>query len=102
MNLVLRLATATIALSTGCAAITASRTEIVRVDSRPEGAEVRADGQSMGATPVDLEVSRKRLSRVRIRVEKEGYHSEECRLDASPGVGYVIADALLCLVFFPV
>jgi PEGA domain len=87
------------AVSTGCATITAPRTERVAVHSYPEGAEVRVVGVPQGNTPTSVEVE-KRFPPT-IQVSMTGYQPEECRLRTSPGTFYVVADVALCLVLFP-
>lgn len=87
------------AVTSGCATITASRTEQLSINSYPEGAEVRVDGMPQGHTPTTIEVEKKRPPK--IQVSMPGYRSEECRVRTGPATAYVAADAALCVLFFP-
>lgn len=84
----------------GCASLTASRSELLNVQSQPPGAQVRADGATVGTTPATIDIDLRYPPIVEVTMP--GYSTETCRTRMSPGIGYVVADALLCLVLFPV
>ena len=87
------------ATASGCATITASKTELVAVNSHPEGAEVRVDGMPRGYTPMTIEVEKKRPPKIQVALP--GYRPDECKLRTFAGAGYVVADVALCAVGFP-
>ena len=87
------------AMASGCATITASKTELVAVNSHPEGAEVRVDGMPRGYTPMTIEVEKKRPPKIQLSMP--GYRPDECKLKTFAGAGYVVADVALCAVGFP-
>jgi hypothetical protein len=85
--------------STGCASLVASRTSPYQVVSDVPGAEVRVNGMPVGRTPTIVEIDRKHPQR--IEVTAPGRSSQTCWPRTSVGMGYVVADTALCLVFFP-
>lgn len=62
----------------GCATVTNGTTQTVPVSSSPSGARVFADGQHVGTTPCQVELSR-RTSHI-ISFEKEGYEDTAVHL----------------------
>jgi len=88
-----------LATGTGCATLTATKSEVLSVTSEPTGAEVTSDGVPVGRTPVEVEVPRARAPR--IEVSKAGYETERCRLSQGPGSAYLTADIVLCVLLFP-
>lgn len=85
--------------SSGCATIVASRTSPYQVVSAVPGAEVRINGMPVGRTPTTIEIDRK--SPQRIEVSAPGHYSQTCWPRTSIGVGYILADTAMCLLFFP-
>lgn len=85
---------------TGCASITASRTESFAVVSRPSGAQVKLNGVPAGVTPTRVEIPRKANGAI-VEVELAGHRPETCALHHSAGGGYVAADVVMCVVLFP-
>ena len=74
----------------GCATIMSGTTQVVTIDSDPQGAtvtvgkvkvkngkSVMVNGKEIGITPIDVEVSRKRGM---VQVSKEGYKSVDVPL----------------------
>jgi hypothetical protein len=47
-----------------------------------------------------VEIEKKRIPQ--IEVTMAGYQSQPCMTHASPGAGYLVADAVLCAALFPV
>jgi putative lipoic acid-binding regulatory protein len=84
----------------GCAAITASSTDDLRVISTPAAALVRVDGNIVGATPRTVEVTRKRPEAVEVMAP--GFHTQQCQVRMSAGGGYIAADIILCVLLFPI
>jgi hypothetical protein len=84
----------------GCATLTAPRMELLQVNSLPPGAEVRADGVPVGTTPVAVPISRTHPTQVEVRAP--GHEPVECPVHLVPGPGYLAADIVLCVLFFPV
>jgi hypothetical protein len=86
-------------VSTGCATLTGPKYERIQVTSNPPGAEVRLYGAPVGRTPVPVELDLTRPAQ--IEVEAQGYAPQQCRVRLQPGVGYVVADVVLCVLLFP-
>lgn len=84
----------------GCAAITASRFEMLTVNSYPPGAEVRVNGVPAARTPASIAIDRKRPPLV--EVASPGLPPRACPFRMTPGGGYIAADVLLCVFLFPV
>lgn len=60
---------ATVSLS-GCATVAGGgRDQCVHIDSEPQGAQVRVDGQLRGVTPIDVELSRRQEHQVQLDLE---------------------------------
>jgi len=85
----------------GCASITASRSESFSVLSDPPGAQVRLNGSLVGTTPAVIDIPRQANS-PQIEVSQDGYSTETCRLSHSAGGGYVAADVVMCVLLFPI
>jgi len=86
--------------TSGCAAITASRTETLAVSSEPSGAEVKLNGAPVARTPAYVLLDRKQPSAVQIVAR--GYQPQECPVQMAAGGGYIAADVLLCVLLFPI
>lgn len=91
------LAVLTSMFSTGCATLMSSKTASYSIDSSPSGAEVRVAGQSVGRTPMTVQIDKSKLPDIEVGIP--GFGSQKCRPTTSVGVGYVVADVALCLVF---
>lgn len=87
-------------LFTGCAALTASKTETLYVSSVPAGAEIRVNGGTLGRTPGSVAIDRAMPPRVEVGFP--GQPGSTCPVLMSPGAGYVVSDVLLCLFLFPI
>ncbi len=79
-------------LSSGCATIFGSHKAEMDFTSDPGGAEVLIDGQSIGHTPLKVELSNHKPLLVTFR--KAGYQDTMCRLDTKVGAGWVVLDVL--------
>ena len=69
-------------LSGGCALMANSTTQLVDVTSSPSGARVLVDGRAAGATPLRVELPRRRAGVV-LRFDKDGFQSEQRPLRGS-------------------
>ncbi len=79
-------------LLTGCATIVKGTTQEIPVASDPENADVSADGQIMGQTPIDISLTRKRDHLVTI--SKSGFRPKTIAITKSTG-GAVWGNILL-------
>lgn len=86
--------------ASGCASITGTRTDPYMVYSTPQGATVSVNGVPIGTTPVTVMVDKQRAPQVTLSIP--GYAPQSCYPRLAPGVGYVVADSLLCLFLFPI
>lgn len=84
----------------GCASITASATDRLRVVATPPGASVQVDGEMRGAAPMSVELSKHERSEV--QVSAPGYHPASCNTRMSASGGYIAADVALCVFLFPI
>jgi len=84
----------------GCATLTGEQSQSLSVASNPAGARVWVDGAYAGQTPMVLQLPRQRESQVELALD--GYQSQLCPTTQSANSGYVVADALLCLLLFPI
>lgn len=84
----------------GCASITGSSTERLRVMASPPGATVQVDGESRGTAPVSVNISK--YERSSVEVVAPGYQTGSCDTHMSPSGGYIAADVALCLFLFPI
>ena len=83
------LVSATVGL-TGCATIFSPGPDPVKFGSDPQGAEVIVNGQSMGYTPVELELRPEKTYTVTFR--KQGYESATVTLTTHVQAGWVVLD----------
>jgi len=88
--------------STGCATLTAPKTDILTVESNPPGANVVVNGQLRGQTPTTVELERGSPYPARVELQLPGYQPASCRTRMQAGIGYVIADAAICFFSLPV
>lgn len=79
----------------GCAALFNSGGGRVAFSSNPSGAEVLVNGQSLGKTPVTLELDRKTTHQITIR--KDG-KERTYMLNKKIGAGWIVLDVLGGLV----
>ena len=86
--------------ATGCASITATKTFDYTVNSNPPGAEVRVNGAPVGTAPATIQVPRKEFGQ--IEVVAQGYKPAACHPSMGPGTFYLVSDAILCVVLFPI
>lgn len=81
---------------TGCATIVKGTTQNIPISTDPPGAEVTADGQLMGQSPIDITLARKRDHLVTI--SKEGYTQKSIAITKSTGGavwGNILAGGLI-------
>lgn len=76
---------------TGCAALFNSSGGTVSFSSDPEGAEVIIDGQSLGKTPVTLELDRSTTHTVILKKDGE---EKTYVLQNKIGAGWIVLDVL--------
>lgn len=86
-------------VATGCASITASRTDMLSVNSNITGADVMVDGVRVAQAPAQIELDKKRPASV--YVTAPGRTSHQCQTRMSAGGGYIVADVVLCILLFP-
>lgn len=67
----------------GCATITKGSTQKIPIASDPSDADITADGQALGQTPIDITLARKRDHLV--TVAKKGYHPKSIAITKSTG-----------------
>ena len=84
----------------GCAAIVASKTDTLSVNSNPQGAEVRLNGNPAGKTPTSVQITRKAPETVEVVLP--GHESQKCPVNMTPGGGYIAGDVLFCVLLFPI
>lgn len=78
--LIKSLAIGTFALMfSGCASIMTDNLQPVTINSSPEGAKIKIDGQFAGKTPVVIQVDRK--SETELAIEMEGYETHKQKLN---------------------
>jgi hypothetical protein len=87
-------------VASGCASLTGTRTDPYMIYSTPPGATVAVNGFPIGITPVTVMIEKQRTPQVTLSLP--GYAPQSCFPRMSPGTGYVVADALLCLFLFPI
>lgn len=75
-----------------CGAIFSSSTATINVNSEPQGAEVVVNGNPMGRTPLQTQVSNRETQTIQLRFQ-DGKVST-CVLPAKLGAGYVVLDVL--------
>ncbi len=79
-------------LPTGCATLFGTRSVPVSFNSNPQGADVVIGGNSLGTTPVTVNLSNHVGHTVVLRLE--GYQDFTCTLETSVGAKWVILDIL--------
>lgn len=75
-----------------CGAIFSSSTAVISVNSEPSGAEVVINGNPMGRTPLQAEVSNRESQTIQLNFDNG--ESSTCILPTKLGVGYVVLDVL--------
>lgn len=76
----------------GCATIFSGGPDSVNFGSKPEGAEVLVNGQSMGSTPVTLRLEPSKTYMITYR--KEGFGDATVVLSTHVQPGFVVLDVL--------
>jgi len=84
--------------TTGCATITASRTDPYMIYSTPPGATVSVNGVPVGTTPVTIMVDKVKQAPA-VSLAFPGYQPQSCWPRLSPAGGYIAADVILCIIF---
>lgn len=84
----------------GCASLTASPTDRLRITASVPNAVVSVDGENRGPAPVAVELPKNRRSHVVVRAP--GYRPMTCSTAMTPAAGYVAADIALCVLLFPI
>jgi hypothetical protein len=82
--------------SLGCAAVFKGSTAEVQFDAVPAGADVRVDGQYLGATPTQGELSRNQAQNV--VVSKEGYVDQYVQVRRHPDTPWWFWDIGTCVI----
>ncbi|MGE0871031.1 MAG: PEGA domain-containing protein [Kofleriaceae bacterium] len=84
------IAAATIS-TTGCATVLKSKQTSFQVKSTTPGAEVLVNGEPVGVTPANIELSTKRDHEIVVR---RGSEQQTCRVSSSASVGWIVLDVL--------
>ena len=79
--------------SVGCASMHHGRTQQVIVTSEPPGARILADDRPVGVTPGIVTVNRRGVV---LRLEKDGFLTEEIRMSRAPS-GWLAGSAVLAM-----
>lgn len=66
--------------ASGCGTIFSSPSQMVHIQSEPEGVELYLDGRPMGETPVEVEVDRDTFGSRMVLLRKEGYETKQFHL----------------------
>jgi hypothetical protein len=82
--------------ASGCAAVFKGSTQDVRFDALPPGADVRVDGQYVGAAPAQAEL--RRADSVTVTVSKPGYADQSIRVQHHPDAPWFVWDIATCVV----
>lgn len=85
-----------VVLSSNCS-LSRGRTQLVHVTSTPPTAQVSLNGESVGETPVHVEVRRRDAEPV-LRIEKAGFGSVEKRLDRRLSRRFIWGDLVVALL----
>ena len=80
----------------GCASIFSGGPKDVNIGSKPDGATVIVNGQSMGTTPVTLKLQPSKTYVITYR--KEGFEDATATLNSHVRVGYVVLDVLVGVI----
>jgi PEGA domain len=90
--------TATLSLS-GCATVVGGgHDQRVHIDSEPQGAQVRVDGQPRGVTPTDVDLSRRQEHQVQLDLEGRPPYLSTLKPGCNPWVfGNLLAGGLIGL-----
>lgn len=80
----------------GCATAFRSTRETIHVESTPNGAELKANGRSVGQTPTDLKVERKRSTE--LTLEKPGYETYHGIPKRNINAAWLTLDIATCVV----
>ena len=81
---------------TGCAAMFASKSTPVAMQTTPTGAEVWVDGNNRGTTPVSLDLSNKKTYIVTFK--RDGFADATYEIKNGVGAGWILLDILGGLV----
>jgi hypothetical protein len=77
----------------GCATILKGSQEKVTLDSDPRGAKVYLNGNPIGHTPTELQVSSK--DTVTFEFRQDGFETRTVTIGHSAGAGWIVLDVLL-------
>lgn len=88
-------------LSSSCAMMMNSKTDKVRIDSSPQGADITINGQYYGQTPAVLDIEPDNYV---VKLDKKGYGSADLQLKAwsSTTKKGCLADALGAMFIIPI
>ena len=75
---------------TGCATIFKGSNEKVSMSSDPSGAEVYANGQYLGKTPLRIDLRSKDVYSIEFR--KAGYETKVVQVNNKVGLGWIVLD----------
>lgn len=74
----------------GCATLFKGSNEKVSMSSDPEGAEIYANGQYLGKTPLQINLRSKDVYSIEFR--KNGYETKVVQVNNRVGIGWVVLD----------
>jgi hypothetical protein len=80
----------------GCAAVFRDSSVRVRVESDPQGAEIRHDDEVLGTTPAALDVERRATTD--LLLTKPGYADHRGVVKKHLNAGWVVADVATCVI----
>jgi hypothetical protein len=79
-------------LTSACATLFKGPTEKVNFSSNPEGAKIYVNGQMIGETPYQMNLSSKDTHTIEFR--KEGYETRTYVINSKMAAGYLVLDIL--------
>lgn len=82
-----------------CASIVAPSYDTMHVAAAPSSAVVSLNGDVQGPAPMRVNVPRQGNNTV--EVSAPGYGVARCNTEKTPSGGYIAADVVLCVLFFP-
>jgi hypothetical protein len=82
--------------STGCAYMFRGSRQAVAIDSSVKGADVRNEGQFLGAAPLRTELDRDRDQN--LQISKEGFVATQLHVRRRPSTGWFFWDIATCVI----
>ncbi len=93
MKKVLGLLVLGVMVFSGCATLLKSKTAMVNFNSYPDKRDVYINGENMGTTPLELELSHKKA--VTVKFVKDGYRSRTYTIKRRVDPPWVVLDVLI-------